>query len=183
MYRVRSFFWSFFRNVIGYSGSRGYQQGTLAMGWGSGAFSPSLIFLRLTNCSPGTASFPYLVDPLQAIMNPTQSIDPTVELMLFLTTSTSRIVHIRQTPRRVRRLRAIREQHFHNRIPGLLPWDTSMKHRRNIRIIDPILHRHRADSVRYDNCVGACSGGGSDERLPTVQESDIVAVAPRPSMR
>ncbi|KAJ7809008.1 glycoside hydrolase family 3 C-terminal domain-containing protein [Mycena olivaceomarginata] len=40
-----------------------YRQGTLAMGWGS-----------------GTASCPYLVDPLQAITDPTQSIDPTVEI-------------------------------------------------------------------------------------------------------
>ncbi|KAJ7865025.1 hypothetical protein B0H14DRAFT_3443238 [Mycena olivaceomarginata] len=56
-------------NPDGASGctDRGCQQGTLAMGWGS-----------------GTASFPYLVDPLQAIMNPTQSIDPTVDIAAVL---------------------------------------------------------------------------------------------------
>ncbi|KAJ7799414.1 glycoside hydrolase family 3 C-terminal domain-containing protein [Mycena olivaceomarginata] len=40
-----------------------YRQGTLAMGWGS-----------------GTASCPYLVDPLQAITEPHPIIDPTVEI-------------------------------------------------------------------------------------------------------
>ncbi|KAF7358310.1 Beta-glucosidase [Mycena venus] len=40
---------------------RGCSQGTMAMGWGS-----------------GTANFPYLIDPLQAITSHIQSIDPTV---------------------------------------------------------------------------------------------------------
>ncbi|KAK7055677.1 Fn3-like domain-containing protein [Favolaschia claudopus] len=42
-------------------GDHGCDEGTLAMGWGS-----------------GTASFPYLVDPLAAITSHIQSIDPTV---------------------------------------------------------------------------------------------------------
>ncbi|KAJ7182195.1 glycoside hydrolase superfamily [Mycena crocata] len=40
---------------------RGCNQGTLAMGWGS-----------------GTANFPYLIDPLSAITSHVQSIDPTI---------------------------------------------------------------------------------------------------------